>query len=402
MDIFGDAFLLIWAVLAICMIVYVLIFLKVWITTFKKIIFSKECSDANNVGEHKIKKKIEYSYKKMLLHIGILILGSVLYFGLTMLIVNNNSSVIVIYIDFAFYIILLSIYIYYSITQKFWGEGLAWVIYGFLMYSLSYNLIDNIIVGYDLKTFKNFEYIYTSCLYAFRVIAVVNGLILIVNRLKSGNHKLKYFFNAYERYLDKGIQMKRNNYEAKTSEVRAEESGAHGEANVRYNLKWLEDYKVINDVQVPNKLESQQIDHIVIGKNGIFHLETKNHGGTYGGIININKEGDWSITKNNNVQGMENPLNQVRRHERVIKEFVENQFPDKAIPIKAIIVLSNEKTMLEGQENSPITVLKLERLNDFIMNYESDVEIDNETINILYKKLVQHCRGDEEKVKTTA
>lgn len=91
---------------------------------------------------------------------------------------------------------------------------------------------------------------------------------------------------------------------------------------------------------------------------------------------------------------MTNPLFQVRRHERVLREFLDKEFPQINIPIKEIVVLSNEKTILEGQENSPITVLKVERLNDFIINYKSNTTIDEKTIGLIYDKLIKYSREE--------
>lgn len=188
----------------------------------------------------------------------------------------------------------------------------------------------------------------------------------------------------------------RYNYE-KNLEDRIRESGERGESNVRYHLKWLEPdgYKVLNNVQVPNPLESQQIDHIVIGKNGVFHLETKNHGGEHGATISINKAGDWSITRNEKTQGMENPLSQVRRHDKVLREFLKKEMPEVEIPLKEIVVLSNEKTILEGQDNTPITVLKIERLNDFISSFDSKMRLNENCIDQIYSKLSRYCRDIE-------
>lgn len=180
----------------------------------------------------------------------------------------------------------------------------------------------------------------------------------------------------------------------KDDEERIRESGEKGEANVRYHLKWLDGYKVLHNVRLPNPLESQEIDHIVIGKNGVFHLETKNYGGEHGGKIVINENDNWTLIKNNDIRGIENPLFQVRRHERVLKEYIEKEFPDKHIPVKEIIVLSNEKTIVEGYENSPITVLKMERLNEFITNYSTEITLDEKTINLLYESIKKYSKED--------
>jgi hypothetical protein len=57
--------------------------------------------------------------------------------------------------------------------------------------------------------------------------------------------------------------------------------GSIGENKVTKQLKQLpDDYIIINDVMIPNGDRTAQIDHIVIGDNGIFCIETKSHVGT--------------------------------------------------------------------------------------------------------------------------
>ncbi|HHW07253.1 MAG TPA: NERD domain-containing protein [Clostridia bacterium] len=294
------------------------------------------------------------------------------------------------------------LYCYQSFVCQRTGERLLLVILGFLGYHVAIYYYDFIILSfdYDLQAGINLAAYYILRLGTFvnLVLFIFKGLQGIAGGLfRRVDEGFDEYEDAFHGYLDYILQMQKKGryFGQKSGEERAQESGREGEANVRYHLKWLEGYKVLHNVRIPNPLEAQEIDHIVIGQNGVFHLETKNHGGKHGARIVINKEGDWSIIQSNgNAQGMTNPLFQVRRHERVLREFLEKEFPNVKLPVKEIVVLSNEKTILEGQENSPITVLKLERLNDFIMNYRSGVTLDQKTVDAIYAKLVSLSRAN--------
>nr|WP_278247400.1 nuclease-related domain-containing protein [Clostridium beijerinckii] len=58
------------------------------------------------------------------------------------------------------------------------------------------------------------------------------------------------------------------------------ESGKRGEENLAYNLKLLpSEYKVIHNVNLNHRIESDEFYVTVIGPAGIFHIENKNEGG---------------------------------------------------------------------------------------------------------------------------
>jgi len=292
-------------------------------------------------------------------------------------------------------LLFMGLYGYHSLAGPGPLDRLLLVVFGFLGASAAMSYY-----GFITFTFGHTFHAWINLIaaYVLRLGVLVNLGLLVFTAFRglSGRasgargDSFDEYENAFHSYIDYILKMQKRggHFGPMSPEERAKESGREGEANVRYHLKWLEGYKVLHNVRIPNPLEAQEIDHIVIGPNGIFHLETKNHGGKYGARIVINKEGDWSIVQHNGyMEGMTNPLFQVRRHERVLREFLEKEFPRLQLPVKEIVVLSNEKTILEGQENSPVTVLKVERLNDFIMSYQPGVVLDQKTVEAVYAKL---------------
>lgn len=150
------------------------------------------------------------------------------------------------------------------------------------------------------------------------------------------------------------------------------ESGRRGEQEVAYVLQWLpKEYIVFNNIRlVSPTYGSQQFDHLVIGPNGIFHLETKN----IKGAVVISPQGDWTVIRQSRDtlirEGMASPLGQLERHETVLREVISGCCPKQPLPIVGVVVLSHPKVILEG--NDPrLTVLKKEQLNTFIRSYNS-------------------------------
>ncbi len=148
------------------------------------------------------------------------------------------------------------------------------------------------------------------------------------------------------------------------------EAGLRGEREVAYILKWLpKDYITINNLVIPSRdYEPQQIDHLVLGPNGIFHIETK----SINGFVIIGEKGEWVVIKavqNRMVkEGMENPRGQLERHDRVIRDMLHKVVPPDRAQVIPILVMANPQTIVEGEEPG-ITVIKKDRLLDFIRQY---------------------------------
>lgn len=152
--------------------------------------------------------------------------------------------------------------------------------------------------------------------------------------------------------------------------------GKAGEDAVDYVLKWLPDmFSVIekdcvgkysdNIILLENPAlcdEAQEFDHLVIGPQGIFNIETKN----YAGKLAIDKAGNWLRMKKGETEwcAEENPAQQIFRHRVLLQSIVGYQ-----IPIIDVICLSHPSIMIVGQENSRIPVIKKDLLADFIVNY---------------------------------
>ena len=232
--------------------------------------------------------------------------------------------------------------------------------------------------------------------------------VSIVNNPNSWNDLKSVFFyinnsdkvsteikeKIYNEVLKKGCNLgnvrinKSKNQIIKEQEELIKESGRKGEENVAYSLKWLDDkYKVIHNVKLNHKIEPQEFDTIVIGPNGIFHIETKNEGGINGCKIIIDNDGNWRRIDEHGEVAMRNPIAQVDRHSLVLRDILDNNFGKDVYNAIGLIVLANDKTIIEGADNCELPVIKVDKLARFITNYTGERQLSSKEIDDIIAKI---------------
>jgi len=178
-----------------------------------------------------------------------------------------------------------------------------------------------------------------------------------------------YFFENYTNYR-KGIQ---------------------GEKSVIEALSHLSDeYYLINDV----KFESLRgnIDHIVIGPNGIFVIETKNYSGR------IICEGDEWVRCYGFIFPREydigSPSKQVKRNAVRVKEIIESSgiLKDKRVWVEAIVVFTNPDVELEVI-NPTVPVLTVDKLCEYIKNKKTSNKFSSEEIKGIAQLILAQTLG---------
>ncbi len=170
--------------------------------------------------------------------------------------------------------------------------------------------------------------------------------------------------------LEHAVELrKRKNY------VENGKIGEIGEREVDYTLKWLDKSYTIVPKKFSRKYdrnvivifnpdfieEEQEYDHIVIGKQGVFFIETKN----YSGELVIDSSGNWiRIRKDGTREGERNPIQQFRQHEKLLKSVLHDD-----IPVIGLLCMSHPKIIINGIENCVIPIVKSDLLTEFIENY---------------------------------
>ncbi len=171
---------------------------------------------------------------------------------------------------------------------------------------------------------------------------------------------------------------KRNYNENVEEKIR--QAGEEGEKQVGHALDWLDSnrFKIFSDIRLPFGGKSQQFDTIIVGDNGAFNIETKN----FVGDFLIDEEGNWYRIIGDKKNGTENVNFQVRRHNKVLSNLLEDR-----IPIIDLIVWTNVESILEGLEYSTTKIIKIDQLVDYVEEYKSDEKLSEEDVKLATDKI---------------
>ncbi len=173
-------------------------------------------------------------------------------------------------------------------------------------------------------------------------------------------------------------------------------SGVLGEGMVTKELGKLDDsYYLINGVTVPpNRGDT---DHIVIGPNGIFAIESKNYGGE------IECDGDsWNRHKvgkkgKRYELWIGSPSNQVKRNAKVLKDFILehcDEIFDGKIPhiwVHSILVFTNENANLSIRDPT-VDILGIEELSDYIENKTPELILTEEEVRRIGETVIKYSK----------
>ena len=164
--------------------------------------------------------------------------------------------------------------------------------------------------------------------------------------------------------------------------------GKMGEFNVSVVLATLpkDEYQVINDIIIPSKYGTTQIDHVVVSIYGIFVIETKNYKGLiYGGE---NAE-TWTKNMWGNKYSLRNPLKQNYGHVKSLQAIL-NIPKEMFIPI---VVFSNRaKLRVQTQE----AVINLWRLRSEIKKHKIPIIPSEQLID--YRSLIELAAIDDKDI----
>lgn len=218
------------------------------------------------------------------------------------------------------------------------------------------------------------------------------GSVLISNRMNQINQNKARHKYIPQDLLDEAMvfyyegKSVQDSYKAQSDEKYFQEKkgGNKGEQKVEYALKWLDPSFIrikrksidrVGDkcIRICNPDfvdEKQEYDHLIISNKGIFNVETKN----YTGKLIIDKYGNWIRKKKDLEEGVKNPIQQIRQHEKMLRSFLE-----KECNIISIICIANDKAIIEGVENCVIPIVKSDMLVEFIEKWNlSDIEMSDE------------------------
>ena len=192
----------------------------------------------------------------------------------------------------------------------------------------------------------------------------------------------------FRRYLKEigvnGID-KRPNYETRDSKLRnnkkdeeyiRKEVGNIGEQIVRNALKRLEElgYSVINGPVLKYDGVSKEYDHIVIGDNGVFCIETKAFGLSGGkackASLFIDPNDKWIIRKNGMNRDLESPTQQVVDEKKLLEKIINLSC---FLEVHPIVVLCNTELYIKNNIELPYDVVRIDALIECIQNCKDSI-----------------------------
>lgn len=165
-------------------------------------------------------------------------------------------------------------------------------------------------------------------------------------------------------------------------EFERKEVGNKGEEAVRSFLNRLElkGYLVINGPVLEYNDKKVEYDHIVIGNNGVFSLETKAFGSSKNGndraSLFIDKGDKWILRKNGNNRELKSPTEQILSERDHLKDILHSA--KEKIDVKPILVLSNKDLFLKNNIQLEYEVVSVNNLQETIENAMVNRIVDEE------------------------
>jgi hypothetical protein len=141
----------------------------------------------------------------------------------------------------------------------------------------------------------------------------------------------------------------------------------------------VNDYRVLNGRSVRSRGASEDIDHLIIGPNGIFHIETKN----WHGSIRFTEQG----IERSQPEHHEDPDAQLARQAFILKELLRAKKLEA--DVTGILNFADSQCELEGGSKL-FTTVRLEQLKSTIIKRETEKLLSPEQVHAIAKLLEEH------------
>ncbi len=200
----------------------------------------------------------------------------------------------------------------------------------------------------------------------------------------------------YEVFRGKGYRRKKYKEYSDSDDEAAKEAGRLGEERVSNELRGLDGYTIIDGqtygrehIYIRNDSGNyNEIDHIAVGANGVFHIETK----SYSGAITIMNNGNWVRVKHNSseVEELKNPCEQILLHEGVLRGLLGRRYGPA---LHSIICFGNEHRdnySIKGEENSQFDIVFHADLKKYLQNCDSETTLSKDEIDEVVRLIKNH------------
>lgn len=152
--------------------------------------------------------------------------------------------------------------------------------------------------------------------------------------------------------------------------------GRGGEKFVTKKLLQLDstNYKVLNDLLLPSngRLDTTQIDHVVVSNYGIFCIETKAYQGWIFGEAN---QEYWTQVIYRHKERFYNPLRQNYAHVKAVEELIKLKYPEARV-FSLVAFPDADKLKITGTDSVGFAYDVVKRIGSFSNIIFSDTERD--------------------------
>jgi len=147
-----------------------------------------------------------------------------------------------------------------------------------------------------------------------------------------------------------------------------------GEMEVNDVLEEIKGYKLLSNVMIKREKGTSQIDHILLGRKGIFVIETKDYSGK---IYGEQYSKYWTQKLNGRKNTFYNPIRQNYGHVKALEEVLNRR--DIFI---SLIVFTNKSKIKKVKSEIPVIQVKM--LKKFIRKYKTDIGLSKDEISEIY------------------
>jgi membrane protein DedA with SNARE-associated domain len=160
-------------------------------------------------------------------------------------------------------------------------------------------------------------------------------------------------------------------------------AGLEGEHHTAHQLKYIgREYRVFHRRRVRIGSHSQEFDHIVVGPNGLFHIDSKH----WSGDIEFSEKG---VTRSGEGKN-EDPTGQMYRHEYVLKELLRHH--QVKAELVGVICFTHPSSNIIGKSPA-FETLKADRLLHFIKTYRTRKALTDEEVKYIARLIETHSQS---------
>lgn len=237
----------------------------------------------------------------------------------------------------------------------------------------------------ELKSNKNKAWLYTALAFLFMLVCIASGVgFLIAAELKKLNVPiaLPIILMCFSIVPLAFYIINRKRFSILRSGVAGEK------ATLEILQKLPKNYTVITNPVIYNRGKVNELDFVVVGKNGVFIIEAKNYRGILSGKTS---QQEWKQTKhgkNNKVyeKNFKNPVKQAHRQGRRMLEVFSDL--DVTADVYPIVYFVDSKSVLKITNDADTDVAIINKENT-LLNYIVKAEGRNTVSSSEYNKILR-------------